>query len=383
MKLLIEKLGGIDITANSETVVIKTIGGFDKYLNPNTQNIVVGDIAKTFVKNKITEWQTFKDVYYENGSLNPKYYDKLIDVVNIIFPLPVNSEECKELTYMITTMYNSSDAQFLNGMNTIFNLLYSFKLTLRHLFMTWKVYLEKLIEIFVKLRNNYIETNKLEKKNKKNDFYSLINRWSEIDIENKVDTSSPILFFNFPPKKAKLENTIPSIEFRINGTDSHISNSINVFLKNSKKFAYNGFCINMVIKRFNLLMMFPVSDLLHIIILLDINKKYTHINKRIEKITNEIKKLKKCIFSINDYKTVTINKQTVPKLKDFPKNPKDKIKFYETYIDAYLDIYQQILPLFSKKEKLICELSLCVNLIAADVSKLTDMFDKTLLKNQD
>jgi hypothetical protein len=211
----------------------------------------------------------------------------------------------------------------------------------------------------------------------------LINRWSEIDIENKVDTSSPILFFNFPPKKAKLENTIPSIEFRINGTDSHISNSINVFLKNSKKFAYNGFCINMVIKRFNLLMMFPVSDLLHIIILLDINKKYTHINKRIEKITNEIKKLKKCIFSINDYKTVTINKQTVPKLKDFPKNPKDKIKFYETYIDAYLDIYQQILPLFSKKEKLICELSLCVNLIAADVSKLTDMFDKTLLKNQD
>jgi hypothetical protein len=164
MKLLIEKLGGIDITANSETVVIKTIGGFDKYLNPNTQNIVVGDIAKTFVKNKITEWQTFKDVYYENGSLNPKYYDKLIDVVNIIFPLPVNSEVCKELTYMITTMYNSSDAQFLNGMNTIFNLLYSFKLTLRHLFMTWKVYLEKLIEIFVKLRNNYIETNKLEKK---------------------------------------------------------------------------------------------------------------------------------------------------------------------------------------------------------------------------
>lgn len=380
MKTLAEKLGGIDITAGTETMFITTVGGFDKYLNPQTQNVLVGDVTKTFIKNKITEWQTFKDVYYENGILNPKYYDKLIDVINNIFPMPIHSEEDKELVYMITTMYNSSDDQFINGINTNLNLLYPLKLSLRHLFMIWKVHLEKLIEIFINVREQYIERNKLEKKNKENDFALLIDRWVAIDMENNIDTSSPILFLNFPPKITKLEKSIPSIEWHINGAEKNITNTINNFLKKIKKFEYHGFCIHMVIKRFVLLMTFPFVDLLKVINILDISNKYNVINENMEKILIEIKSLKNNLDLIKDYKNIKITRLQVPSARDFPKNPGGKIKFYEKYIKAYLKIYQQILPMFSKKEKLICELSLKINLISDDITKINNTFDKILSK---
>lgn len=370
MSQLVEKLGGIDKIADSNTIIISIVGGFNKKLNPISQNYVVGNITKDFVKNKITEWETFKNVYYEHDKLKTKYYDKLMDVMNNIFSMPVYTESDKELIYMITTMYNSSDEEFFNGINKSLNLLEPFKLTLRHLFMSWKLFLEKLVEIFVLLRNSYIEKqNKKEPKNKENNFMELVEKWIEIDMENKTDTSSPILFFNFPPKKVNLEKSIPKIEWQINGAPKNITDMIDTFLKSIKQneFGYCGFCIHAVIERFKLLMDFPFSELLNIIYALSSNKD--NIIQKLKIITKNIKSLSLQICNIKNMKSIKINRPKVPPAKDFPKNPKDKIQFYEKYIKAYLNIYQQILPNLVKKEKLICELSLKVNIISNDITK--------------
>jgi len=379
MSALCQILGGID-TIDDSVTVIQTVGGFDRFLKPHTQNKVVGDTGKTFLKNKITEWKTFQDVYYKNGKLSPKYYDNLITAMNNIFPLPVITEEDKDLVYMITTMYNSTNDQFCNGIYNILNLLDPYKQTIRGLFMEWKVYLEKLIEIFVELRADYIIHNKLDSQNSENDFAKLVEKWIAIDMENKVETSSPILFFNFPPKTSNLEKSIPKIEWRIKGADPHITKLIDIFLDSVKtsEFEYCGFCIHDVIKRFIILMKFPYSNILDIIKSLDIKLKYDKINNQSDIIINKIAHIKKQILSIKNYKNINIVKKSMP--KKFPKTPEDKIAFYEKYIEAYLTIYKQIMPSFIKKEKLICELSLNINSLANDVNKLTGTFDEMIFK---
>jgi hypothetical protein len=377
-----EILGGIDMSIDDNTTTIEIIGGFNKYLEPQKNTMVVGNITKTFVKNKITEWKTFQDVYYKDGELELKYYDKFMDVMNIIFPLPVSTESDKDLVYMIYTIYNSNTAQIINGIEKFLNLIDPFKLTMRELFMEWKMYLEKLIEIFVELREQYIDT-KLktsEFKNTENNFSALVERWSEIDTENKIDTSSPILFFNFPPSAINLEKTIPKIEWHIKGAPDKITNTIDTFLSAVKKvkFEYIGFCPHLLITRFKLLLNFPVAELLNIIKILNTTKdfdiKQHEKIKQSEKIINEINLLKNQINLKLTTKNFNIKRHKVGKISDFPKNPNDKVKFYEKYIDAYLDLYQRLIPIFVKKEKDICEISVKINLISKDISVLTNLF---------
>lgn len=375
-----EILGGIDTLADDDTTTIEIISGFNKYLSPQKNTMVVGNITKTFVKNKITEWKTFQDVYYKDGELELKYYDKLMDVMNVIFPLPIFTESDKDLVYMIYNIYNSNSTQIINCIEKFLNLIDPFKLTMRELFMEWKMYLEKLIEIFVELRENYIDAKikTSEFKNKENDFSALVERWSEIDTENKIDTSSPILFFNFPPSSINLEKTIPKIEWRIKGAPDKITNAIDAFLSevNEVKFEYVGFCPHILITRFKLLLKFPVAELLNIIKILDISKsKQFDLNvKQSKKIIKDVNSLKNQINSNLTTKEFNIKRHKVGKISDFPKNPKDKVKFYEKYIDAYLDLYHQLMPIFIKKEKDICDISVKINLISKDLSKLTNLF---------
>lgn len=373
-------LGGIDTITGGETMIITTVGGFDKYLQPKTQNVVVGNLTKTFVKNKHTEWSTFKDVYFKNGKLDPKYYDKFITVMNYIFPIPVNTDNDKDLLYMLDTLYKASDEQIINAMNNFLNLMDPFKQSLRHLFMIWKIYLEKLVEIFVELRKKYIDEHKLQKKNKTNDFKSMVEQWVAIDLENKVNTSSPILFFNFPSREVYMDKSIPKIEWRINGANKEISDLIDKFLNKieTKKFTYFGFCVNAVIVRFQLLLSFPFDILLDTIEKIDTHNKYDKINKCAGHVINEITKLRNKICEIKDTKSGKLNRKKVPSKKKFPNSHNDKVKFYEKYIEAFLDIYQQLMPYFIKKEKLMCELSLKVNIISNDIQKLISEFDKLI-----
>lgn len=384
MTQLLKILGGVDDTCGKNTNnTIKIVGGFDKYLQPQTQTRVIGELSKTFVKQKNTEWATFKDVYFKNGKLDQQYYYKFMDVLNNIFPIPLHTDIDKEMVYMISTLYEAPSVQIINSINNYLNLLDPLKLTLRYLFMMWKIYLEKLIEIFIELREKYIETHKLQKKNKKNTFNELVERYVEIDNENKTDTSSPILFFNFPPKEINVEESIPKIEWKINGCDKELKKLIDTFFTKIKKanFAYIGFCMHAVITRFQILLSFPFDVLLDIISALDTKKKYNEINTCSKHIVDRITILRDQICIIKIYKNIKLKKVKVPHPKNFPKNHDKKIIFYEKYISAYLTIYNQILPLFINKEKLICELSVKVNEITNEIQKLVEEFDKIIQGN--
>jgi hypothetical protein len=410
---LSEILGGIDSTDPTNTTnVISIVGGYNKYLNPYESKMVVGDTIKSFVKNIIIDWDSFKNTYYVNKLLENKYYNKLLETMNNLFPLPFSTNNDTDMLYMIYTIYTSPSHKICNSIEKHVNLLDPFKKTMKYLFMIWKLYIEKLIELFVNLREKFISMNDLSKNistpNKleyvRNDFNKLVNKWSDIDEENNIDTSSVILFFNFPPKSINLEKTIPKIHWNIKNPKDEVKETsplinstvvaaldkkINKFLNAIKKseFEYLGFCPHIVIKRFKVLLLFPTGDLLDIISDLNqilknksnpsdlcqqIYKQSIPVIKKFNEVSNDICKLKPiCNIKLKKEKLCSVDK--------FPNKTYLKIKCYEKYINAYINLYKQLLPHLTKKENLICKISVIINVISNDIQKIITLIDKMII----
>jgi hypothetical protein len=410
---LSEILGGINSTyPTNSTNVISIVGGYNKYLNPYESKMVVGDTIKSFVKNTIIDWDAFKNTYYINNLLDNKYYNKLLETMTNLFPLPFSTNTDIDMIYMINTIYTSPSHKICNSIEKHVNLLDPFKKTMKYLFMVWKLYIEKLIELFVNLREKYISMKYLSTNNSitdkleyvRNDFNMLINKWSDIDEENNIDTSSLILFFNFPPKSVNLEKTIPKIHWNItnpnitvkktspliNSTfEATLDKKINKFLNtvNQSEFEYLGFCPNIVIKRFKVLLLFPTGDLLDIIA--DLNKILK--NKSIpsdlcQQIYNQsvpvIKKFNEVSKDICKLKTlcnIKLKKEKLCSVDKFPNKTELKIKCYEKYINAYINLYKQLLPHLTKKENMICKISVIINVISNDIQKIITLIDKMII----
>ena len=379
------KLGGIDIISKCNKIVtIQTVGGFDKYLNLLTNDIVICNIVAAFFKNKIIQYDTFKDVYYVNDKIDTKYFVNFINTINNICLLPFNCNDPAELSIMIANIYNAPNKQIFNAFDNTLQLIDSMKPAIKHLFIAYKIFIEKLIEIFIFLRNKYLD-DEPDQINDKNDFNMLIEKWVAVDIENKINTSSLILYFNFPPKNITIEKSIKRIKYKFNGTSSKsmlLQKLMNEFMKESKKnnFYYCGFCPFIPLERFKLLLKFPIDKLIHIIKLLDSSNTYY---KQINKITTnifDITRLNIEIRKINNITDFNIIKKKHPQLlkktpgiKQLSNTDKQQyIKFFESYICLYLDLYKQVTPHFIKKEKKICDLVVQINKISKEVINISN-----------
>lgn len=383
----VSMLGGVD-KISGEFNIVEVVGGFDKNLNLSYKNIVTGDITKTFLKNRITEWELFKEVYYEKNKLDKKYYDKFIEMLNNIFILPFYCDDEEKILNMVYSIYNSSNNQIYVAMSNTLDLLNPLKSILKHLFMNYKVFIEKLIEVYIILRNDYITKNNIQEQNTYNNFDLLINNWIDIDMKNKTNTSSVILFFNFPPKNVKLEKSIKKIEWHIKGANEDITTTIDKFISElkSNKFYYCGFCPYIPLKRLELLSKFPIDTLIKMIKLLNIsnNKSKTkdqpviiHINiiNQIEQNIKHLNQLNNDIVKINNIHISKLTKHKITKHK--PINKDEYIAVFEKYIYAYLDLYKQVAPTFIEKENLINNLMTKINTISKNISNLTN---KIILK---
>jgi hypothetical protein len=398
------KLGGVDTMYGGDVQkTVEIVGGFDKDLNLITENVVICNITKTFLKNKITEWDSFKDVYYDNNKLDTKYYNKLIETINNIYLLPFYCSDEKELANIISNIYNGSDKQIYTAISNTLNLLEPIKPVIKHLFMSYKIFIEKLIEIFVKLRNSYVDDSHT------NDFKLLLEKWNAIDMENNINTSSLILFFNFPPKKVNLENSIKKIEWNIdNANNSELNNSeannselnnseannselnnseannseaniceanklIDKFLNKAKSnnFFYCGFCPFIPLERFEILLRFPANDLINIIKLLDTKNIYEKSINEANASINNISKLNACISEISKLGNINIIKKQLPK-ENVTADKINNIKFFEKYVELYLDLYKQVGLVFIKKEQYICALIKKINIISKEVIDISN-----------
>jgi hypothetical protein len=381
-----ELFGGWDImSGDSKTMTVS--GGFTQKNKHLEHMVVIGDITKQFIKNKIIEWDAFKKTYYENGKFDSKHYDKFLKVLNNIFPLPIYTVDENELLFLVTNIYKAPIPKVVNGMLKMSNVFQSLKSAIRHLFMIYKVYIERLVEIYVELRNQYIIKFKIQKTNKFNNFYELAERWNIIDAENVIDTSSPILFFSFHPSNIKFAKSIPKIIWGLKSKDNNhdnVINTINAFLNKIKatNFEYIGYCQHAAIDRFKLLLKFPINHLLKLIKVINIDNTYLDINNSYEKftkkITKKIRALHPTINIINNVikSDIKITHMDVGSLQKFTKNTntQQKIVHFTKYINAFLQLYKDIVPHIIKKEKYINNLAIDINSIASDIQIITNLF---------
>ena len=385
---LYKTLGGF----NTITETINISGGFT-IDNVHVENsIVIGDITSNFIKNKIIEWDTFKSTYYKDKLLDPNYYNKLLNTLNNIYILPTYTTNENDILYMINTIYNSTPIEIINGILKNINIFQPLKLSIKHLFMIYKVYIEKLIEIYVNSRNLYVSN---IKDVELNNFNELTAKWNIIDAKNNIDTSSPILFFNFPPSHINLEKSIPRIIWTINSnepTHKKINNLIDKFLTEIKNnnFEYVGYCPNAISHRFQLLLKFPVNHLINIINELHNKTNITKLNRqcdnsiilKIDALSTEIEVINKTIPSDLSLK----HKKTIKDfdIKKFPSSMKvpQKIKCFEQYIKAFIQLYTDLVPYIIKKEKCINKLAVDINTVSNAINNLTDNLTGTKPDNK-
>lgn len=371
-------LGGINAMQSSGTNILYISGGFTADSKHIENKQLIGNMVKTYIKNRILEWESFKETYYKNGSLeHDKDYKNLLCVLNDIMPLPIYTTNEDELLFLIKNIYTASPNEISTALTKSMPLNNPIQASIRHLFMTYKIYIENTIELFVKLREEYLKQHNLVKNNKHNDFIKLVDRWNTIDMENKLNTSSLILFFNFIPTNAKLEKTIPTINWNITGSNKLISNAINKFLAAVKKtkFNYVGYCPHVSVMRFKLLLKFPIKELLDMISLIDFNKKYRDMNSKCSKIIPKVIDLQHKADILHITPKLKLNTKKLPKKLDintFSKSMsvKAKTQIFEEYIKLYIKLYNDIAPHLIKKERQINDLAVGINIVAKDLSHL-------------
>lgn len=329
-------LGGVYDTPEYQTVVT---GGFNK-TKYQKFNRVIGNKANGFFQSKLIEWKTFKE--FKNTD-----FDKLISAINKIMPLVEPINDPVKLWVTIRGIYNLDDAKIINLLANMAGIYDPIKIALKHLFMMYKIYIENLIQLFVKTRNKYIDDNNL--KYKKQDFDEMAAEWVMYDAENNLSSSSPILALGLT-KINPIDWTIP---------DKKV---LNKFLMKLKQFKYIGFCPHAIPERFAELAQFPTEQLSDMIrTMIKFNPTYN---------ISEIQKIKKQIQNIKKIKHPPLAKRKHQTA--LSKSKKKRIEQFTTYIKSYVALYKETYPIINEHEQKICAIVKSITKVSNQIEKLSE-----------
>ena len=314
------------------------VGGVSAVDGGTTEYKLNVDYLDNYLSTKIKLWDSFNKNYTDKEMRTKKQ-----NLFNLAYDIaPNNLASYKS----IVDTYNSHDL-----IKTIFNdmdILKPIRKTLRHLFMTWKSYIESIIQIFVDNRNELDVA--------KNNFDKMLQIWKDLDDEHEIDTTSFILFFNFPPKNFELKN-VPKIDFSIK-SNSHIS----AFNKKTKDFYYKGYCDFDIINRWDLLLKFPITELIAANNSISktkipkVNKIYVEMHKTVADINKHINKLL-ILFKTEIKKSVYVDES------------KDDVNQYKDIISAYIKVYKDINPIYKNVKNEVVLISKLINDISTKINK--------------
>ena len=325
-------------------MTISIIGGLNKDRSPKLYELNIGEKSKYFIESNTRAWASFKKTYSTDDKLQKNYLQHLINAISIILPINSFIIDYDIIIDIVNIIFDVSNEELINGITNYLVIDY-IEDSIKTLFFAYKVYIEDLLDKYSKLRNIYIK--KHNTKDKLNDWSDIYGKWDSYDKSYELETSSLILFFNFP--NIELKEEVPKLNLDIQGID--------LPLNKIKKFEYKGYCRLVPKERLNFLLNFPVNDLIKSIEMISAEKND---KKKTKKILKEIKILNSKLELLKKPSDLNFKKPEIPKESN------NTIQFITNCGDATIALYNIIKKPLMDKEKKIEEISISIN----NISKL-------------
>lgn len=255
-------------------------GGLEPSKKDNVHKIKDGNstyifdnVFKTKVRDMFIDWGTYQEIFKDvaNDNNTCKTISYVLEYTTILIGLS-DKETIKDssVNKMLNDLYFKSNEKHLMCMIESFMLYEPVTITSRILFFKVKNHYEKLIITFMKAKHKHENTKFDESKFTK--YY------------NGVNSSSPLLLY-MNPKNAK-SNGMDIMDFNAEFKDKVMQKKYKAkykkFDKKIKKFCYSGYCPLVYKERLDILMEFPLNEMISLILMLDSKYKpanYSKINK--------------------------------------------------------------------------------------------------------
>jgi hypothetical protein len=207
-------------------------------------NYVVSNKFKAMLRDSLLDWGTFLEIYRDNLD-SISMFEQVTKLLNI-----KENEALRDMMLpIVRKIYNLSASAHVACMMRQFMVYEPVSIVVYNLFNILKHHFERIVELFILTRNEYIIKNKLSAK--LNDYSALNKEWNNTTLHNTIDTSSVILFFLNPPDKWK-----SNIQYKVPGQEEVI-NKLKTAIDG---FKYPGFCQKVPHERLAKLLKFPINE---------------------------------------------------------------------------------------------------------------------------
>ena len=226
------------------------------------------DKFNTMISFISTDWEKFLEINGDNTD------DVLFDQITQLLDLHENNNIIDILLVMVKKLYDLPAEAHVKSMIKQFYLYEPISLAMLDLFTSIKMHFEELIKLYINTRNLYIIKNDLE--DSTNILEEKIKEWEDINIQNKIETSSIILkFFN------------GEYSFYLDVKSLNEPEKI----RKLYDFKYLGFCVKQPQKRLNALLDFPLEEIVYLIKKMDSDKRFPDYKKIYKDIKHNIMKI--------------------------------------------------------------------------------------------
>ena len=332
--------------------------------------IVYGDRTVMSIREKISNWRTFVDVYWkENGTLDKNSLSSLKDVLFSIFCVKFECEQ-SEIIQILEGIFSLSNDEMMHGIGKSYHLNEPIVLSFRVNFMIWRDHLEELVMRFNEARTKYIKKNK--GKEKINDIPTLLENWRKYDEKYDINSSSKLLLFSNLPSSP---SDLPHIKHSKLKWSTHMEKfhwSVGKKTQNLEEklleFCYHGFCPLEPLTRFNKLLKFPIAALLEATRALGGEPPKADYCDMLKSLKSAMvtPKFREKIPNLNVKKIPQLKKKYKMKSKTSFDNNNLVIRWY---IDQYIELCKQTKPYFIAKEKYYLEITNILNTVGFVVKK--------------
>lgn len=248
----------------------KTHGGkiiaFPRPRGETLTKIIYGDRVDTNIRQKISNWRTFINIYWnKDGTIEKNFFSTMKKIMGEVFNLDFTMKQ-EEVLYTMKEIFFMPSEKIISGIGMSYNLHEIIVLVFRSMFMIWKDHLEELVLKFDNARTEYIKLHKLHLPI--NNVKDLLRNWKHYNKYYKINSSSKLLLFSNLPehpgnvigndfkKPKKWNSRIKQFHWEVSGVGSTVK-----LHKKLKEFVYIGYCPYKPIYRFNKLLEFPIKEL--------------------------------------------------------------------------------------------------------------------------